>query len=72
MKTGSPIEVRGTRSGRERRRLYEASAGPYAAVANRHTLFVERVEMILTKEGAEFYARHAKNEETANRRDTQG
>lgn len=44
------------------RRLYETGAGIYASEADRGALFVERIEKILTREGTDFYARHAKRE----------
>lgn len=49
------------------RRLYDAGAGEYKGVADRDTLFVERVEAIRTREGADFYSRHAKGEEQAKK-----
>ena len=38
------------------------------SAADKGALFVERVESILTKEGADFYARHAKGDEKAKDR----
>ncbi len=49
------------------RRLYDAGAGEYKGVADKDTLFVERVEAIRTREGADFYSRHAKGEEQAKK-----
>jgi hypothetical protein len=40
------------------RRFYETGTGDYKLVADRGVLFVERVETILSREGADFYARH--------------
>ena len=45
------------------RRLYETGSGAYRSAPDRAALFVERVEAILTKEGAEFFARHASAEQ---------
>lgn len=44
------------------RRFYETSSGPYATAEHRNTLFVERVEAVLTREGADFFARHSRSE----------
>lgn len=49
------------------RRLYEAGAGEYKGAADRDTLFVERVEAVRTREGADFYSRHTKGEEQARK-----
>lgn len=45
------------------RRLYETGTGAYKQVTEKGTLFVERIEAILAKEGADFFSRHAKGEE---------
>lgn len=47
------------------RRLFEMTSGPYRSDPDKSALFVERVEAILTKEGAEFFARHANDDRTA-------
>lgn len=44
-------------------RFFETGTGPYKSATNNSELFVERVETILTKEGADFYALHAKGAE---------
>jgi len=44
------------------RRFFETGTGPYGSVPDKSSLFVERVETVLTKEGADFYARHASAE----------
>ena len=44
------------------RRLFETASDPYHSVPNKAALFVERVEVVLTKEGADFFARHASGE----------
>jgi hypothetical protein len=44
------------------RRLFETGAGPYRSLPDRGALFVERVEAVLTNEGANFFARHASAE----------
>jgi hypothetical protein len=49
------------------RRLYEAGAGEYKDIAVKDTLFVERVEAVRTREGADFYSRHTKGEEQARK-----
>lgn len=41
------------------RRLFETASGPYHSVPDKAALFVERVEVVLTKEGSDFFARHA-------------
>ena len=46
------------------RRLFETASGPYRSVPDKAALFVERVEVVLTKEGADFFARHASIEQT--------
>ena len=46
------------------RRLFETASGAYRSVSDRAALFVERVEAILTTEGADFFARHASAEKT--------
>ena len=49
------------------RRFYETGTGEYRPAADKGALFVERVEAILSREGADFYARHAKGEEQAKK-----
>ena len=49
---------------RRERRLFETTSGPYRSVPDKATLFVERVEAVLTKEGSEFFARHATGQKT--------
>jgi len=49
------------------RRLYEAGAGEYKGVEDKDTMFVERVEAVRTREGADFYSRHTKGEEQARK-----
>ena len=44
------------------RRLFETGSGPYCSFPDKASLFVERVEAVLTKEGTDFFARHASNE----------
>ena len=44
------------------RRLFETGSGPYRSVPDKASLFVERVEAILTKEGTNFFARHTSGE----------
>ena len=46
------------------RRLFETTSGPYCSVPDKSTLFVERVEAVLRKEGTDFFARHASGEKT--------
>ena len=46
------------------RRLFETASGPYRSVPDKAALFVERVEAVLAKEGADFFARHASVEKT--------
>ncbi|SRR6266704_1794173 len=63
------LSYRGSWDALEReRRLYETGTGAYKSTTDRGTLFVERVEAILTKEGTDFYARHAKGDEQAKNR----
>jgi hypothetical protein len=50
------------------RRFYETGAGEYKQAEDKGTLFVERIEAILGREGADFYDRHAKSEEKAKTR----
>jgi len=49
------------------RRLYETGAGVYKEEADRNSLFVDRVEAILAREGVAFYTRHAKGEDQAKK-----
>jgi hypothetical protein len=49
------------------RRLFETSVAEYATAADRCSLFVERVEAILSREAKDFYSRHAKGEEQAKK-----
>jgi hypothetical protein len=51
------------------RRLFETGTGPYQTVADKGALFVERVEAVLSREGADFYQRHASGD---RRSDTKG
>lgn len=44
------------------RRLFCTEARDYSVSPDKDALFVERVEAILAREGADFYARHAKGE----------
>ena len=44
------------------RRLFETGSGPYCSLPDKASLFVERVEAVLTMEGTNFFARHASNE----------
>jgi len=44
------------------RRLFETGTGPYRSLSDKGSLFVERVETVLTKEGTDFFARHASAE----------
>jgi len=44
-------------------RYHSAEIQDYKASQDKNALFVERVEAILTREGAEFYARHLKCDE---------
>ncbi len=46
------------------RRLFETASGAYRSVPDSGALFVERIEEILMKEGADFFARHASAEKT--------
>ena len=58
------LSYRGSWDALEReRRFYETGTGSYKSATDKGALFVERIEAILTKEGADFYARHAKGEE---------
>ena len=58
------LSYRGSWDSLEReRRLFETGTGAYGSAADRGALFVEHVEAILAREGADFYARHAKGEE---------
>lgn len=50
------------------RRLFETSAGAYTGSVDPGRLFVDRVEAILGKEGADFYSRHAKGKDNARSR----
>ena len=45
------------------RRLFETASDAYNSAPDRAALFVERVEAILAKEGADFFARHASAEQ---------
>lgn len=51
------------------RRLFQTSAGKYLSAENKSALFVESIEAILTKEGADFYSRHARGEEQKEERE---
>ena len=51
------------------RRLFEIGAGPYGSLPDKGVFFVERVENILTKEGTEFFARHASTEKRGGNAD---
>jgi len=60
------LSYRGSWDALEReRRLYETGTGAYKPDTDKGALFVERIEAVLAKEGADFYARHAKGEEQA-------
>jgi hypothetical protein len=60
------LSYRGSWDALEReRRTHEAGVGEYKSAPDKNALFVERVEAILAREGADFYARHAKGEEQA-------
>jgi hypothetical protein len=62
------LSYRGSWDALEReRRFYETGTGEYRLAADKAALFVERVEAILAREGADFYARHAKGEELAQK-----
>lgn len=62
------LSYRGSWDALEReRRFYETGAGPYKLTADKGVLFVERVEAIKTREGADFFARHAKGEDQAQK-----
>lgn len=62
------LSYRGSWDALEReRRTYEAGVGDYKLAADKSMLFLERVEAILAREGADFYARHAKGEEQARK-----
>jgi uncharacterized protein DUF4231 len=54
------------------RRFYETEAGAYKSVADKGVLFVERVEALLAKEGADFYTRHAKSDDEVKKPDAGG
>ncbi len=41
------------------RRFFETGTGPYGSCPDKGVLFVERAEAVLTKEGADFFTRHA-------------
>jgi hypothetical protein len=63
------LSYRGSWDALEReRRFYQTVTGAYKSATDRGALFVERVEAILTKEGTDFYARHAKGDEQAKNR----
>lgn len=49
------------------RRLFEAGVGEYQSAEDKGALFVQTIEAIMAREGAAFYARHAKGEEQAKR-----
>jgi hypothetical protein len=51
------------------RRWYETGTGPYKNVVEKEILFVERVENIRSKEGLDFYSRHAKSVEPEKGKD---
>lgn len=62
------LSYRGSWDALEReRRQYQTSTGAYAGTADKGSLFVDRVEAILAREGADFYARHAKGEDQAKK-----
>lgn len=62
------LSYRGSWDALEReRRQYETGTGAYKGEADRNSLFVDRVEAILSREGADFYARHAKGEDQAKK-----
>ena len=54
------------------RRLFETAAGPYGSCKDKGSLFVDRVEAVLTKEGTDFFARHARREKPDDGRDKLG
>lgn len=45
------------------REFHNAGINDYKSAADRNALFVERVELILTREGTDFYARHLKSDD---------
>lgn len=51
------------------RRLFETGTGPYGSRPDKCSLFIERVEAVLAKEGADFFLRHAKGEKQDGSRD---
>jgi uncharacterized protein DUF4231 len=60
------LSYRGSWDALEReRRFYETGIGTYKLATDKGATFVERIEAILAREGADFYARHAKGEEQA-------
>jgi hypothetical protein len=62
------LSYRGSWDALEReRRQFQTSTGAYAGATDKGSLFVDRVEAILAREGADFYARHAKGEDQAKR-----
>jgi hypothetical protein len=62
------LSYRGSWDALEReRRFYETGTGDYKSATDKGALFVERVEAILAREGADFYARHAKGEDQAKK-----
>jgi hypothetical protein len=64
------LSYRGSWDALEReRRTHQAGIGDYKSAADKDVLFVERVEAILAREGADFYSRHAKGEEPAKKPD---
>ncbi|MBI4878860.1 MAG: DUF4231 domain-containing protein [Planctomycetes bacterium] len=54
------------------RRLFETGTGPYSSAPDRASLFVGRVETVLTKEGTDFSARHAHAEKRDGNADKPG
>ena len=54
------------------RRLFETGSGPYRSCPDKALLFVERVEAVLTKEGTDFFARHASENKRDSKDDTLG
>lgn len=62
------LSYRGSWDALEREhRLYDTGSGAYKEEADMNSLFVDRVEAILAREGADFYARHAKGEDHAKK-----
>ena len=49
------------------KRLFESGVGEYQSAEDKGALFVEQIEAIRAREGAGFYARHAKGEEPAKK-----